>query len=157
MLRWVALSLLVVLVTAGLATIAQSQDGETQAIRRVIENLSRAINDADLPLLLDQIADDAVIDSRVARGRVNKQKYADAMMGAFKTHEIISFATRDIKITMVDATRATVRGTIHSMNLVRRFVYDHEWKLEKRDGFWLIVETAYRTQPSEPVKPLEIA
>jgi hypothetical protein len=38
-----------------------------------------------------------------------------------------------------------------------RFGYDHEWKLEKRDGLWLIVETAYRTKPGEPVKPIELA
>jgi hypothetical protein len=79
------------------------------------------------------------------------------MARAFKTREIIGFETRDIKVAMIDATRATVLATIYPLNTGRRFVYDHEWKLEKRDGLWLIVETAYRTKPLEPLKPLEIA
>jgi hypothetical protein len=158
MLRWGTLSVLVVLIAAGpLATIAHGQDGEKQAIIRVIESFSSAINDADLPLLLVHIADDAVIDSKIARGRVSKQRYADAMARAFNRRETLGFETRDIKVTMFDATRATVLATIYPLTFGQRFIYDHEWKLEKRDGVWLIVEAAYRTKPLETVKPLEIA
>jgi ketosteroid isomerase-like protein len=158
MLRWVTRSVLVVLVTVGsLTTVAYSQDGEKQTIVRVIESFSSAINGADLTQLLVHIAEDAVIDSKIARGKVSKQKYADAMARAFKTREIIGFETRDIKVAMIAATRATVLASIYPLNTGRRFIYDHEWKLEKRDGLWLIVETAYRTKPLEPLKPLEIA
>ena len=147
MLRWVTLSILVVLITAGsLATIAHSQDGEKQAIRRVIESFTTAINGADLPMLLAHIAEDALIDSKIARGKVSKQKYADAMARAFKRREIIGFETRDIKVTMVDATRATVLANVYVLNPGQRFIYANEWKLEKRDGLWLIVETAYQTK-----------
>jgi ketosteroid isomerase-like protein len=156
--RKLTLSILLVLITASpLATIAHSQDGEKRAIIRVIQSISSAINDADLPLVLVHIAEDAVIDSRIAQGKVSKQKYADAMARAFKRREIISFESRNIRVTMVDATRATVLATISGLTLGHRYIYDHEWKLEKREGLWLVVETAYRTKPLEPVKPLEIA
>ena len=158
MLKGALLSTLVVLVAVGpLATIAQSQDGEKQAIQKVIESFGSAINTADLPMLMAHIADDAVIDSRIARGKVSKQKYADAMALAFEKHAIVAFEIRHIKITMIDATRATVLAAIYPMTPAQRFGYDHEWKLEKRDGLWLIVETAYRTKPGEPVKPIELA
>ncbi len=154
MLRWLAPLLLVVLVTGGpLATMGHSQTADRQAIRSVIETYSRAIDNADLRMLLAQIADDATIDSKIARGRVGKQKFAEAMAAAFRARELIGFETRDIKITMADVTRATVLATIHPMNAGRRFIYDHEWKLEKRDGLWLIVETSYRTRVPEPVEP----
>ena len=157
MCRWLAPSLLVVLVTGGpLATIAHSQDADRQAIRSVIESFSRAINSADLTMLLAQIADDATIDSRIARARVSKQKYAEAIAAAFRARELVGFETRDIKVTMVDATRATVLATIYPMKVAQRFIYDHEWKLEKRDGLWLIVETIYRTRVPEYVEPLRI-
>jgi uncharacterized protein (TIGR02246 family) len=154
MLRWVAPSLLVVLVTGGpLATIAHSQDADRQAIRSVIETLGRAIDNADLTILLALYADDATIDSKIARARVSKQRFAEAMAAAFRARELIGFEIRDIKITMVDVTRATALATIYPMKEGRRFIYDHEWKLEKRDGLWLIVETSYRTRVPEPVEP----
>jgi ketosteroid isomerase-like protein len=159
-LRWLAPSLLVVLVVlvgaGSLATVAHSGDTEKQAIRRVIESFSSALDSADLVTLLTQIADDATIDSKIARARVSKQKYADAMAAAFRTHEIVGFETRDIKITMVDSTHATVLATIYPMKLGQRFIYAHEWKLEKRDGLWLIVQTTYPTPVLEPVEPLRV-
>jgi hypothetical protein len=119
-----------------LAPLAHGQEGEKQAIRTVIESVSRAIDNADLRMLLAQFAEDAIIDSKIARAKVSKQKYAE--------------------ITMVDSTRATVLATIYPMKLARRFVYDHEWTLEKRDGRWLIVETTYRTRLQEPVEGLRV-
>jgi uncharacterized protein (TIGR02246 family) len=152
MLRWFV-PFLLVLVTAGpLATLAYSPDSEKQAIRAVIESVSSAIDSADLPLLLAQFAEDAVIDSKIARAKVSKQKYAEAMAAAFRTHELIGMEIRDIKITMVDPTIATVLTTMHPMTRTRRYIYDHEWKLEKRDGRWLIVETNYRPRVEKPVE-----
>ena len=153
MLRWLAPSLIVLVTGGPLATIAHSQDADRQAIRSVIETNSRAIANADLTMLLALFADDAMIDSKIARGKVGKEKFAEAMAAAFRTHELTGFETRDIKITMVDMTRATVLATIYPMKEGRRFIYDHEWKLEKRDGLWLIVETSYRTRVPEPVEP----
>ena len=146
------------LVTVGaLAPIAQSQDADEQAIRRVIEGFGIAINGQDLSALLGHIAEDAVIDSRFAGGKVGKQKYADAMARAFARHQLTGFEIRHIKVTMVDATHAMVLGTIVPRLEGRRLTYDHEWKLEKRDGLWLIVETAYRTKPHERVQPVQLA
>ena len=157
MLRWLAPSLLVVLVAGGpLATIAHSQDADREAIRSVIERHSRAIDSADLTMLLAQYTDDATIDSKIARARVSKQKFAKAMAAAFRARDILRFETRDIKITMVDATRATVVATIYPTMVAQRFIYEYEWKLEKRDGLWLIVETTYLTRLPEPVEPPRI-
>ena len=154
----VTLLIFALLVTVGaLAPTAQSQDADTQAIRTVIEGFGIAINGEDLPTLLGHIADDAVIDSRAARGKVSKQKYADAMARAFERHQLTSFEIRNIQITMVDATRATVLATIYPRTAGQRLTYDHEWKLEKRGGIWLIVETAYRTKPQERVQPVQLA
>lgn len=146
------------LVTVGaLAPTAQSQDADEQAVRRVIESFGIAINGGDLPTLLGHIAEDAVIDSRIARGKVSKQKYADAMTRAFERHQITGFEIRHVKVTMVDATHATVLGTIVPRLEGRRLTYDHEWKLEKRAGLWLIVETDYRTKPQERMQPVQLA
>jgi len=158
MLKRVVPSILVVLVTVGpLPTVAQSQDGEKQAIQNVIESFGSAINGADLPMLMGHIAEDAVIDSRIARRKVSKQEYADAMARAFEKRAIVRFEIRHIQITMIGPSRATVLAAIYPLMPGHRFGYDHEWKLEKRDGLWLIVETAYRTKPGEPVKPIELA
>jgi hypothetical protein len=148
-------SLFIVLATACLlATVAHSQNTDEQAITGVIESVDRAINQADLTLLLDQFADDAVIDSRIARAKVSKQEYGVAMAAAFRAHQIIGMETRDIRITMVDPTHATVLATIYPMMLAQRLAYDHEWKFEKRDGRWLIVQTIYRQKVQEPVEGL---
>lgn len=156
--RRVTLSIVVVLVIAGsLGTLAHGQDAERQAIRRVIDSFSRAIDRADLPRLLAHIADDAVIDSKIAKGKVGKQKYADAMASAFERRALVGFETRDIRIAMVDATRATARATIYPLTPTQRYIYDHEWMLEKRGELWLIVGTAYPTKPLAPVQPFLIA
>jgi hypothetical protein len=79
------------------------------------------------------------------------------MARAFEMHQITSFDIRHITITMVGATRATVLATIYPRTTGRRLTYDHEWKLEKRGGLWLIVETDYRTKPQELGPPVQLA
>jgi hypothetical protein len=116
MLKRVVLSTLVVLGTVGpLTTIAQSQDGEKQAIQNVIESFGSAINGADLPMLMGHIAEDAVIDSRIARRKVSKQEYADAMARAFERRAIVRFEIRHIQITMIGPSRATVLAAIYPL------------------------------------------
>jgi len=156
--RWFALSLFAVFFAAGpVNTVAQSQDAEEQAIRRVIENATNAINNADLTMLLAQIAEDALIDSKIARAKVTKQKYAEVMAAAFRTLDLIGMEAHDIKVTTRNPTRATVLATIYPMKRAQRFTYQHEWALEKRDGRWLIVETTYKARVLEPVEPLAVA
>ena len=149
----VAVAATTLLLDAGL-----SQGGpDEQAIRRVIETWVQAVNAADLPTLLAQFADDATIDSKVARARVNKRQYADAMATAFRTHALVGMAVSDVRVSLVNEAQATVLTTIYPMSNAARFVYLLEWKLEKRDARWVIVETAYRSRAPDPVVRFEVA
>ena len=56
------------------AVAAESQPTEEDAVRKVIETLIQAIDQQDLGRLLAHLTEDAVIDSRIAQGKVNKQR-----------------------------------------------------------------------------------
>jgi len=122
---------------------------DEHAIRQVLDVWVQAINAADLSTLLAQYSDDAMIDSKVARGKVSKQKYAEAMAGAFRTHSLVGMAADIAKVTFVARAHATVRATIYPMTNARRYVYLVEWRLEKRDGRWVIVEADYKSRDQE--------
>jgi hypothetical protein len=91
--------------------------------------------------LLAQYSDDAKIYSRVVNGQVSKDKYAEIMTDVFKRGDLISAEIRDMTITMTDPSRATVLGTVFLVTRTGRPSGRAEYKLEKRDGRWLIVET----------------
>jgi ketosteroid isomerase-like protein len=133
----------VVLLAVGpVSTVAQITGGEEPAlIKKVVETTVRAINKDDLKTLLAQLADDALIDSAVAGGKVSKEKYGQAMAEAFKKGDLVSLELRDFTITMVDSSRATALGTLYAQTRTGRGSGRVEWKLEKREGRWLIVET----------------
>jgi ketosteroid isomerase-like protein len=148
----------VVAVTLHLPLVCFSQgDFDERAIRKVIEVWVQAVNSADLPTLLAQFSDDATIDSKIARGKVNKQKYGEAMAAAFRAHDLVGMAAEGIKVTLVDQAHASVLTTIYPMTNARRYVYVLEWRLEKRDGRWVIVETTYKAGAQEPVVWFEVA
>jgi ketosteroid isomerase-like protein len=157
MIGWLVRALAVLVTAGAFAIAAHGQDDTRQAVRLVIERFGQAIDNADLPMLLAQLAEDAVMDSKIAGGKVGKQKYADAMAAAFRTGGLVGMEVRDIKITIVDATRARVRATISPWLRAQRLVYDHEWTLEQRDGRWLIIESTYPVRVPEPVEPPRIA
>jgi hypothetical protein len=52
---------------------------------------------------------------------------------------------KDLKVSLGEATHAVAEGMIYihvqgGQNIIQK----NEWKLEKRDGRWLIVETNYK-------------
>jgi len=153
-------TIIVVAVIIHLPSLSLSQAGqgsrEEQAVINVIEVSVQAVNSADLPTLLAQFSDDAIIDSKVARAKVNKQKYGEAMAAAFRAHDLVGMAADNIKVTLLDQVHATVLTTVYPMLNARRFVYLLEWKLEKRDGRWVIVETTYKST-AQPVVWFEVA
>ena len=158
--RLLRAAVLVVAAASGhLPSLCFSQSGSDEpAIRKVIETSVQAVNNADLPTLLGQFSDDATIDSKIARGKVNKQKYGEAMAAAFRSHTRVGMSVDGIKVTLVDQAHATVLGTIYPMSNARRYVYLLEWRLEKRDGRWIIVETFFRSrEQEEPVMWFELA
>jgi hypothetical protein len=46
---------------------------------------------------------------------------------------------------MIDPTYAVVSGTINVRTTNARLSWLHEWKLEHRNGQWLVVETNYKS------------
>ena len=68
-------------------------------------------------------------------------------MGAFKSAAVGAIAIEHPvgTITLSDSTHATVEGEV--VTGVNREPY--QWKFEKRDGKWIIVETTYK-QTSTP-------
>jgi uncharacterized protein (TIGR02246 family) len=142
MLNFVAVALLAVLVTVGsVLTTAQTAVADEAAIKKVVEASARALNKDDLTTVLAQYADDAMIDSRAAGGKVPKQKYAEVMAEVIKKGDLINVELRDVNVKMTDPARATVLGTVYLQTRTSRLSGRNEWKLEMRDGRWLIVET----------------
>jgi hypothetical protein len=64
-----------------------------------------------------------------------------AMANVFKSGSLVSVEVRDLTVTMADPTHATVIGTTFLVMKTDRASGRAEYKLEKRDGRWLIVET----------------
>jgi ketosteroid isomerase-like protein len=150
--------LLVAAATLHVPDMCFSQGGPDEvAIRNVIETWVQAVNNEGLPTLLDQFSDDATIDSKIARARLDKQKYGEAMAAAFRTHALVGMAADSLKITFVDQTHAALLARIYPMSNARRYVYVVEWRLEKRDGRWIIVEASYKSTEQEPVVWFDLA
>jgi uncharacterized protein (TIGR02246 family) len=133
-------SLLAVLITLASAAVVRSQGAEEAAILAVLDETLKATNNDDLKRLLDQYAEDAQIDSRAARARVSREKFGEAMQALFKSGNLINVEHRDRKVTLIDPTHASVLGTSYITTKTNRSTARVEWKLEKRDGRWVIVE-----------------
>jgi hypothetical protein len=142
--RLAVLALIAFVVAMPVRAAAQGSGGDEMAAIKVVETASAAINKEDLQLLLAQFADDARIDSKAAQAKVSKDKYAEAMAAAFKSYSIVRVEHRDLRATLSDGTHASVLGTVYMTTKTARPVFAHEWKLEKRAGRWLIVETNYK-------------
>jgi hypothetical protein len=117
---------------------------ESQQIKVVIDQAIKAVNTGDLKLLMAQYADDAKIDSKLAGAKVSKSAYGQVMSRSFQQGSI-STGYSGLKVSLVDATHAVAEGTLWARSSSGGgFSSRHEWKLEKRDGRWLIVETTYK-------------
>lgn len=122
------------------AQAATDTDADVQLVKSVIDLMIKAFNSGNLTLLLALHADDAKIDSKVAGAKVSKPVWAQAMSRYFQRGSAASLEYTGLKISLVDATHAVAEGTLYANGKGSR----HEWKLEKRDGRWLIVETNYK-------------
>jgi ketosteroid isomerase-like protein len=109
----IATVLVVSLLLAGFCfSQADQSKREEMAVRNVIQLWVQAVNSADVTTLLVQFAEDAVIESKVARGQVNKQQYGVAMAEAFRIHVLTGMAADIVNVTLVDQAHATASITM---------------------------------------------
>ncbi len=133
------------LVNYGWAQAQMDIEAELKAVKSVIDQMIKAVNASDLKLLMAQYADDAKIDSKAAGAKVSKPAYGEAMSRTFSRGNILSSSYTGLKVSLVDATHAVAEGTLYiNLKNGERTASRHEWKLEKRGGRWLIVETNYK-------------
>ena len=131
-------------ISSALPVTAQSDE---DAVKKVLENAAEAFNAQDLTRFLSHFSDDAVIESRSAGGKVNKAKYADSVKQLFASGRANRTLYRDLKVSFPDPARAVVEGGQYNWDPrtgAQRLGSRYQWKIEKRDGNWLIVETAYK-------------
>jgi len=107
----------------------------------VIQKYEKAFNNDDLSAMSALISDDAIIDSRIANRKVTKPEWAKISADSIKAHNVLSAEFKDLKVTMTDPTHAVVAGKVNVRTMNARPSWLTEWKLEQRNGQWLIVET----------------
>jgi ketosteroid isomerase-like protein len=79
----------------GRLVLGQEAALEIEAVKRVIEGISIAINAAKLEDLLALYADDARIDSKVTKAMVSKAQYEEAIKRAFAQRNAFRVETGD--------------------------------------------------------------
>ncbi len=119
---------------------AQMPGNQSAEIIQVLDSWVKALNGNDMKLLLDQIAPEAQIDSRAAGGRVSKDRFAASVQSMLKSGNFIKAEHHDRKVEVSDPTHASVLLTSDVITKTGRSSLPVEYKLEKRDGRWLIIE-----------------
>ena len=126
-------------------TYAQDTASEIEAVKRVVEAANAAVNAQKLDEMLAFYADDAKIDSKAAGRQVSKDQYREAMKNVFDRRSLNRADVTNLTSKLIDSTHATVDGTVYiHLASGNRSGGRNQWKLEKRDGRWLIVETKYQ-------------
>ncbi len=140
--RWPCIVVTMLCSLLAAATSAFAQATEADAVKQTLENFGNAISARDLELLLSFIADDAQIDSRAAGKKVNKQEYREAMARALRN--IDGAQLRNLKVTFKDADNVVVDGEAYIRAGGQMNASYNQWRLQKRDGKWLIIESKYK-------------
>lgn len=124
---------------------AADTEAESKLVKAVIAQATKAVNDRKMDLMLAQYSDDAMIDSKAARKKVSKSDYKEAMSKLWERDTKTWAEHKDLQVSFSDATHAVVEGmTYIHLQSGQNIIQKNEWKLEKRDGRWLIVETTYK-------------
>jgi hypothetical protein len=149
---WFAFAVIVGLVAlSGLIAAPVGAQTDADVIKTVIESLAKALTTRDLDTATAVFADDAKIDSLVAKAKVSKTQWVERM-AAFWRQNPSPPATeyRGLTIKLSDVDHATVDGEYYlkSANPENRGFSGNagylQWRLEKRAGKWLVVETTYK-------------
>jgi len=117
-----------------------AQQAEAEAIRKMLTEQAAAMSARDFGRAAASFAEGAQIDSTAAGRKVNKVEWQQAMQQIAAPRVEISVAT----VSFSDPSHATAVGdfVLYPAAGGRRQAR-HEWKIQKRDGRWLIVETRY--------------
>jgi hypothetical protein len=65
------------------------------------------------------------------------------MKRSFAQRSVPRVETGGLRVSMIDSSHATVEGEVYFSSTSSRTSDKRQWKLEKRDGRWLIVEAKY--------------
>jgi ketosteroid isomerase-like protein len=117
----------------------QATPEEVAAVRQTIEGAGNAVNARDLNTLVAYYTEDAKIDSLAAGGKVSRAQYRDAMTKSFASANPPRVTGGETSVAFADATHATARRDLRVNNSPFRI----EYRLEKRDGRWLITQQEY--------------
>jgi ketosteroid isomerase-like protein len=121
---------------------------DVDAVNQLVESHRAAFNARDLDALLLSIAEDAKVVSLPAfgtgrgsgDGQVSKIQYREDMAALMARGDRTLFEHARWTVEFADATHATARGQGQLGDTKGDFLY----KLEKRDGRWLIVESTVK-------------
>ncbi|HSE95109.1 MAG TPA: nuclear transport factor 2 family protein [Methylomirabilota bacterium] len=122
-----------------------AQEVEAQAIRKMLADHAAALNAKDVGRAAADYADQARIESRVAGGTVNRAQWQQSIQQSVTAGQFPHIEFGVSRVSFSDPTHATVVGNFVATQAGGRRTQDGlEWKMEKRDGRWLIVESRYR-------------
>lgn len=136
----------------GVAFSAYSDGSEIDAIQNlIVYELPNAWAARDLGRILSHFSEDAQIDSAMLGAKVSKAKYAETLARSFSSFGVPAQSeVRVWRVSLVDGTHATVEGEVLNRSAgsepAKALRASHQWRLEKRDGKWLIVETEYKSR-----------
>lgn len=113
-------------------------------VATLVKTLAQAYNSNDLPGMSALIADDAKLWLRVEKRYVTKPEWLKEIQRQFSAKRVLGAEWKDTRVKMVDPTHSVVETKI-VVDYTRPtgtppLSYDAEYKLEQRDGKWLIVE-----------------
>jgi ketosteroid isomerase-like protein len=143
-----ALIVVMVVVVAGIPRgSAVGQMTDEDAVKKTLEEVAEAFNARDVKRYMSYCADDAKVESRSAGGIVGKVKYTESIEKLIASGRANRTAYRDLTVSLSGPMHAVVEGGQYNWDPksgAQRLGARYQWKLEKREGRWLIVETMYK-------------
>lgn len=136
-LNWL-LTVLLTLVISIPAAPGAANAADTDAPLKVIENITKAINDRDYDGFLNFYADDAQIT--ISKGHISKREWKKLVPRKYFEKKMqFDITQRDIHSTEINGDTAVVKTTIHAkIKKGRELVYKEDYTLKNFGGEWLV-------------------
>ncbi|HYB69588.1 MAG TPA: hypothetical protein VEH80_02890 [Candidatus Bathyarchaeia archaeon] len=152
----VGLGIVAAVAGTGWAQAMLDAEAESKQIKTVIDEAFKASNAHNIDQTMAQYADDARIDSKVAGSKISKSAYREQLTRAWSRDSPVWAEYGNLQVSVADPSHAVAQGMIfihlHAASGQKtRHIQGgpdvsekYEWRMEKRDGRWLIVETSYK-------------